>query len=169
MATKVAPPRFRVGEVVAFPYGVHGAQALVREQRGPLGVNGRHIYRIRMLSGLDEPIEFEMPEDELSPLALSRDEVVNYLASGGLIDMLGRNQSGGPNPPRVWLTFNPVGQLSHTYVEEDGVRGGEAIPFFSLAGRKIFEPEKGRVLRFLKSFGLNQADAEEVIHRVGTS
>ena len=49
--------RFAVKEVVA----------LVIEHRGPLGVGGRQIIRVRFqLEGVDEPIETEVPAEEVT-------------------------------------------------------------------------------------------------------
>lgn len=177
MPIAVSRGRYHTGTPVVLQYGVIPTLARVIEERGPLGVDGRHIYRIRILNGGEDTEAFEMPEDELSPVTLAREDVINYLASGGLIDMLGRNQGGGPNPPRVWLTYSPRRKepkgwelvVAHTFIAEEGILGGEPIPFFVLTGRKIFEPEKRKVLQFLKSFDLNGADAEDVIRRVGVA
>lgn len=63
--------KYKVGDVVAFHFGSQEVQALVIEDRGRLGVKGRRLYRIR-LERDPEPIEFEMPEDDLKAVNLSK-------------------------------------------------------------------------------------------------
>ncbi len=170
MGAKPAAPRYGIGDVVGFQDGAHRAVGRVLEPRGPLGVNRRHIYRLRVLTGADEPVEFEMPEDELEPAAPARAEVREYLATGGLVDMLSRNLSVGPKPTRVWLTYNPIGALTHTFLAEDGLLGGAIPPSFTLNdASRILEQKQGVVFDFLNTFGLNRTDAEEVVRRIGTA
>lgn len=57
--------KYKVGDWVSFPYGAMTLVAQIIEARGPLGVNGRHIYRIRVPRGAEEPDCFEMPGDEM--------------------------------------------------------------------------------------------------------
>ena len=47
--------------------------------------------------------------------------------------------------------------------------GGSAIPFFALYGDKVFVPKKGEVIGFLRTFGLDQTEAEDVVAAVGTA
>ena len=61
--TKKPAPKFRVGDWVSFPFGRERATARVIEDRGPLGVNGRWIYRVRLELPLTDPMEFELAED----------------------------------------------------------------------------------------------------------
>jgi hypothetical protein len=61
------PPRFQVGDWVALRFGVKKAIAQVIEQRGTIGVEQKHFYRIRLDRLWAEPDQFEMPEDELEP------------------------------------------------------------------------------------------------------
>lgn len=165
-----SPARYRVGDFVAFLYGPHRAVARVVEDRGPLGLNGHHVYRVAHFSEEEESDEFELPEHALEPRTLSRAEKMDYLAGGALLDIL-RRGSGGRNPPRVWLSFTPRGRISHTFIEQNGVLGGEVIPPRTLTEdeRKIFEPKKDEVVAFVRSFGLVQTDAEEVVRRIGTA
>ena len=170
MVVKTPTARYKVGDVVGFWDGVRRAVARVLEPRGPLGVNRRHLYRLRVMTGADEPVVFEMPEDELDPAVPTEDEVVGFLVGGGLVDMLGRHGKYGRNPARVWLTYNPIGVMTYTFLEEDGLVGGANVPPGALTEdqRKIFEPKKGEVVAFVRSFGLAQTDAVEVVRRIGT-
>lgn len=70
--------------------------------------------------------------------------------------------------PRVWLTYTPVGRLTHTLHHYLGVAGGAAVPCFALFERKVFAGKQEAVIDFLKQFGLSRAEAEEVIAAVGT-
>jgi hypothetical protein len=65
MSTTRKTPRFRVGDWVSFLYGPRRVRAEVVEDRGPLGVNRRRLYRVRLERDLGESITFEMPEDDL--------------------------------------------------------------------------------------------------------
>jgi hypothetical protein len=67
-SAKKSAPLFRIGDWVSFNYGPKRAIAEVLEDRGPLGVRGRRLYRIQIPPADDpsgEPSAFEMPEDEL--------------------------------------------------------------------------------------------------------
>ena len=43
---KEPAPRFRVGDWVSLLYGLRKVRAQIIEDRGPLGVGGRRIYRL---------------------------------------------------------------------------------------------------------------------------
>jgi hypothetical protein len=170
MGVKAAAPRYKIGDVVGFWDGVRRAVARVLEPRGPLGVNRRHLYRLRVMTGADEPVVFEMPEEELDPAVPTEDEVVGFLVTGGLVDMLGKHGKYGRNPARVWLTYNPIGVMTYTFFEEDGLVGGANVPPGALNDDgKIGRRKKGEVLQLLHSFGLSPACAESVMESVGTS
>jgi hypothetical protein len=64
ITTKPAP-RFRVGDWVSFLYGRRRVQAQIIEDRGPLGVNGRRIYRVRLDLEDAESTSFEVSEEDL--------------------------------------------------------------------------------------------------------
>src|SRR4051794_21613724 len=104
-------PRFRVGDWVSFPYGLRQVWAQVVEDRGSLGVNRRRLYRVRVDQDPGEPIESEVPEDELTPARLAKEAVVDYLTQGGLLSLLRSNLGGGPDPPRAWLTLDSRGRV----------------------------------------------------------
>ena len=63
--TRKPKPRFKVGDWVTFPYGTRNATAQIIEDRGPIGVKGRRLYRIEIHFDDREPSRFEMPEDDL--------------------------------------------------------------------------------------------------------
>jgi hypothetical protein len=65
---KKRPPRFRVGDVVAFLYGPQMVPGEIVEDRGPLGVYGRRLYRVRIDSGEDHTTTFEIPEEHIDGL-----------------------------------------------------------------------------------------------------
>jgi hypothetical protein len=62
---KKRAPRFRVGDVVAFLYGPQKVPGEIVEDRGPLGVYGRRIYRVRIDRGQDDTTTFEIPEEDI--------------------------------------------------------------------------------------------------------
>jgi len=57
----------KTGAQFKFLYGTRNVIAAVIEARGPLGIKGRHLYRIRLGRKAAEPDSFELPEDELQP------------------------------------------------------------------------------------------------------
>ncbi len=65
-AGKVSP-RFRLGDWVSFTYGTRKVRAQVIEDRGPIGVRGRRLYRIRFDYEQGESTTTEIPEEDLEP------------------------------------------------------------------------------------------------------
>ncbi len=168
--TKKVSNRFKVWDWVSFRYGVKDMIAQVVEERGPLGRNRRHLYRVCIARDGGEPDSFELPEDELQAVAKpDKDAVINYLKEGGLVAILRSNLGGGIDQPKVWLTYTPRGRLTHTFVPQRGMVGGAIVPFFALHEDRVFVGKKEDVANFLASFGLNRAEAELVIAAVGTA
>lgn len=165
--TKPSLPRFKVGELVAFRYGVRKVPAHVIEDRGSLGINRRRLYRVRLDQPPEEPVTFEVPEDDLGMVPPTA-AAMEYLKQGGLIAIL-RTGVGGPHAPRVWLTLNSHGEVVHTFLEEQGIVGGNPAPPQTLQGDKVFTPRKPQVIEYLTTFGLNPDQAEDVIRTVGTA
>ncbi len=167
---------FSVGARVRLPLGASKVVGSIVEDRGSIGVQGRRLFRVLIPVEPDEPIFSEVPEHELELLAnlsakdkeLDLDDVINYLKVGGLTSILRANLSGGPNQPRAWLCLDQLGQMTHTFVEERGWLGGATVPFMAVEGRRIFQPKRDEVRAFLRSFGLDQQKADEVIAAVGT-
>jgi hypothetical protein len=169
-ARRNATRRFRVGDWVSMPGATSRAFAQIIEDRGPIGVNGRRLYRVRYDINPEEPHLFEMPEDELEPtVPPDRAAVIRYLKGGGLLDILRSNLGGGPNQPRAWLTFTSEGDATHTFDASRGVLGGKTVPFFGLHEYKVFTGKREQVIDFLMSFGLTRAEAEDIIQAVGTA
>ena len=65
---KTTPPKLPpVGARVRMRFGVADVGATVTEHRGPLGVDGKEMLRvIFQFEGANEPIETEVPVDEVS-------------------------------------------------------------------------------------------------------
>jgi hypothetical protein len=160
-------PRFRVEDWVSFPYGSRRVWAQIIEDRGSIGVKRRRLYRVRICDEQTEEVTFEVPEDELEPVESDRGKMIEYLKSGGLVSMLRSNLGGGRDQPKVWLSFDKYGNLTHTFVPERGFVGGSTVPFFALQGNQIFTPKANEVVDFLSGFGLSPAEAESVLQSVG--
>lgn len=64
--------RFGVGDIVSFSFGLRNVAAQIIEDRGPIGVKGRRLYRVRFDQSADEPIDLEIPEEEVAPLSPER-------------------------------------------------------------------------------------------------
>ncbi len=62
-------PRFRKGDFVRFRLGIRFVQGQIREDRGPIGVQGRHLYLVEFPA--DHPSSarslVELPADQLQP------------------------------------------------------------------------------------------------------
>jgi hypothetical protein len=172
--TRKLAARYKVGEWVSFLYGTRRVWAQIIEDRGSLGVGGRRIYRIRLGDeptgeGAEEPLAFELPEDDLVAARPEPAAVIKYLKDGGLLAILQSNLGGGRPNPRAWLTFDPQGRIVHTFNKHRGLIGGELVPFFALQGYHVFTPKVDEVIEFLSRFGLSRSDAQQVIQAVGTS
>jgi hypothetical protein len=168
MRTKTG--RFKVGDWVFMRHSVSNRIAQVIEERGPLGVKGRHFYRLRVERKYTEPDEFELPEDSLQAVPQpDKAAVMKYLKEGGLEAILRSNLGDGPKQPKVWLTYTPRGDLTPTSLAERGVVGGARVPFFALRKGLAFTGKPDEVLAFLGSFGLTRSEAEEVLSAVGTA
>lgn len=168
IAARKERKRFHVGDWVAFRFGTSDLFAQVAEERGPLGINRRQLYRIQVDRDGDEPDSFELPEDELRAAAPpDKTAIVSYLASGGLVKILQSNLNGGREQPKVWLTFSPRGEVSHTFVPERGIVGGAPVPFFALHEGKVFKGKESDVAHFLGGFQLNRDEVDSILKRVG--
>jgi hypothetical protein len=67
--------RFKVGDTVRFRYGKGTVQGIVREDRGPLGIGGRHLYDIEFHTGLDDE-----PSHRIELPAVDMERVVDPIA-----------------------------------------------------------------------------------------
>jgi hypothetical protein len=63
--------RFKRGETVTFRLGVRMVQGIVKEDRGPLGIKGRHLYLVEFGPELfdDSPSQIELPAVDLQLVA----------------------------------------------------------------------------------------------------
>lgn len=59
---------FNEGDHVRFRYGAYEVEAVITEDRGPLGDNGKWVYQVN-LDWFPEPKVFELPEDLLTLVA----------------------------------------------------------------------------------------------------
>ena len=60
-------PSFRKGDLVRFQLGIRSLQGVVKEDRGPIGIKGRHLYLVEFRP---EPQSvslslIELPADQL--------------------------------------------------------------------------------------------------------
>ena len=167
-STRSQSPRFKVGDWASFRYGSRQVWAQIIEDRGPIGVNRRRLYRVRIGDEQTEDVTFEVPDDELAPIEQNRAKMIDYLKNGGLVSILRSNLGGCRDQPKVWLSFNTHGNLTHTFIAARGFAGGKTVPFFALQGNQIFAPKSDEVIAFLSEFGLTRAEAEDVIQSIGS-
>ena len=64
-SAKEQTPLFHIGDWVTFQYGPAKVSAKVVEDRGPIGVQGRRLYRVQLGEKRGDASSFEMPENEL--------------------------------------------------------------------------------------------------------
>ncbi|HZK82860.1 MAG TPA: hypothetical protein VFC46_17385 [Humisphaera sp.] len=62
-----AKRRFRKNDRVRFRLGVRDVKGVVTEDRGPIGINGRHLYGVefRLERGSDAISYTELPADDM--------------------------------------------------------------------------------------------------------
>jgi hypothetical protein len=166
-----APAKYRVGERVQFGYRGRQVWGTIMEDRGPIGVNGRRLYRISMPREPQEPEDHVKAEEELRPDSLSRgalakSEIVEFLTGGALLEILLAN---APDR-RVWLCRGSSGSVAYTFSGNRGQIGGLIIPESTIRlGLWIDERKKNDVAAFLLGFGLSPDEAMDVIRAVGVS
>jgi hypothetical protein len=170
----VTQKQFSVGDSVSFTLGTTSILGVVIDDRGPIGANSVHIYRVRIPNDPYDDDVFEMPEDELAFAdhtveSIPNSSVVDYLAHGGLVQILKSNTSGGKNQPRVWLTRDSIGNVIHTFTAERGTVGGATVPVSALHDNRVVAAKVNEVLSFLKTFGLSHDDARCVVNVIGTA
>ncbi len=61
---------FRKGDLVRFKLGIRPLQGAVKEDRGPIGVKGRHLYLVEFHPEpqSDSLALIELPGDQLQPV-----------------------------------------------------------------------------------------------------
>ena len=167
---------FQVGDRVRVDFGRRKLTGVIVEDRGAIGAQGRHLFLVDIPMDPFEPMSVELPEDELQPSPsgteatrpIDKQKVADYLVNGGLISILRANLSGGKNQPRVWLCLDQLGNVTHTFIPERGVIGGQLVPFWTVHDDKVFTPKRDSVVSFVESFGLNRQEADKVVSEVGT-
>jgi hypothetical protein len=115
------------------------------------------------LVGEDEIEHMSQKEQATLRERLDPQAIKDFLIQGGLISMLVRN-----SPEAVWLRRGPHGKLTYTYIEGYSATGGAPAPVFAVSEERVFSGKRDTVIEFLKSFGLPDKDAEEVVTTVGT-
>lgn len=63
--TMTERPAFHVGDRALLHYGREDVEVEVIEERGPIGLRGRRLVRVRMPVPASDPVELEVPESEL--------------------------------------------------------------------------------------------------------
>jgi hypothetical protein len=70
--------KFRKGDRVRFHFVTRFVEGVVREDRGPIGLNGRRLYRVEFRIGphVESSSHIELPAEELQLVqnAVSRDD-----------------------------------------------------------------------------------------------
>ncbi len=69
--TMTERPVFAVGDRALLRYGREDVEVEVIEDRGPIGLHGRRLLRVRMSVTASDPIEIEVPEVELRSSTLA--------------------------------------------------------------------------------------------------
>jgi len=66
----MAERRFHKGDLVRFRLSTRSVQGVVREDRGPIGIRGRHLYLVEFTAEpeAESVSEIELPADELESL-----------------------------------------------------------------------------------------------------
>jgi len=57
-----------VGDLVSFLYGTGKVTGTVKEDRGPIGVKGRHLYLVVFSPEPFYSSQIELPSDQLEPV-----------------------------------------------------------------------------------------------------
>ena len=165
---------FTQGDKVWVPLPAGRICGTVAEDRGPLGRNGEHLYIVEVPNDPFAREEFLLRGSEIKPLSeqeqhdlfdrLSSEAIRKFLIHGGLVSILVRD-----SPEPVWLRLDAKGNVTFTFIEGYSGTGGKASPRFALHGEKIFINKKSEVIDFVKSFGISEAMAKEIVSAVGTA
>jgi hypothetical protein len=170
-------PAFNVGDRVQFLHAGRNLPGIVIQDRGPVGIGGRRLYRVAVPDEPFDPVTFVMPEEELelgeSPAAkrqlLTTTKIVDYLRSGGLEAILMSANPHGQEQPRVWLCLDTHDNVTHTFRPEHGMVGGATVPAVAPSGDlRASEETREPLTNFLAHFGLSPGEAEDVIEAVGS-
>ncbi len=58
---------FHVGDRVKFLFGTGSVEGVIVEDRGPIGVGGRRLFRVEFALDVNEPTYIELPAAEMEP------------------------------------------------------------------------------------------------------
>lgn len=174
MVSQSKSKRFKVGDKVWVQLPVGRTPGTIVEDRGPLGQGGRHIYRLEIPADPYTPTDYwatetdieRLKQQELNALAapLPPELTVPFLKEGGLVSLLLQD---GHKP--VWLRLSPYGNITFTLIEGYSGTGGAVPPTQALHGERIRKDKVVDVARFLRTFGLTEEQANDVIRAVGTA
>ena len=66
----MAERQFRKGDVIRFKLGTRSVQGEIKEDRGPIGVKGRHLYLVEYHPESQSPSlsQIELPADQLQSM-----------------------------------------------------------------------------------------------------
>jgi hypothetical protein len=110
--TATPSSRFRVGDWVSFLYGPRKVRAQVIEDRGPLGVHGRRIYRVRVdvedgesarLEQLEEDLESAEAPESTNPLL---NTTLEHLRQGRQFTKISPERYNETREPKVAFHFS---------------------------------------------------------------
>lgn len=59
------PERLRVGMTVSVRWGLQNVHGVITEERGPIGVGGRKLYRVDADLGEGSAVVMELPASEI--------------------------------------------------------------------------------------------------------
>ncbi len=169
-STKKKSSSFHLGDKVLIEMGRRTFTGEIVEDRGFLGVRGKHLFRVQVPMEPYDPMTMEVTEDEMkaapaeTPLD-DKDKIIEFLVFGGLTSIL----RSGQNQPRVWLCRDQIGNLTYTFIPERGLIGGQPIPFPALKIDKVIATKKDAVIAFLEGFNLSPEEAKKVISKVGVA
>jgi hypothetical protein len=156
---------FQPGDSVWMVGLVKRIRGRILERRGPFGGNGRQLYVVQPDDETWQPRTVN--EDELEYISedqpLTPQEIVDYLTSGGgLLRILSLN-----SPEPIWLIRGSDDNV--TFCFSEGEVGGQPAPAFALTNdsKKIFEPKREEVQKYLVELGLSVDQAQWVIKQVG--
>lgn len=62
-----AKKKLKIGDLVNVALGNTRWRARLIEDRGPIGVNRRRLFRVQLLDTESEPLLIEVPEDDIEP------------------------------------------------------------------------------------------------------
>ena len=66
MGEKIMPTKsFQKGDLVRFQLGFRTVQGQVKEDRGPIGIKGRHLYLVVFPAEPPAPCQVELPAESL--------------------------------------------------------------------------------------------------------